>query len=400
MKPTFAVRQDKELTGRYVVTFHEDAVNEGLAILADKVGLRDLLHTNDMPLQAINVDREIPKDGAVFDELGICVVNCEKTLADRIKQHVHHSPIMEVEEEHQVHAMEPTVSSGKNYLDTANESWGMRAIGATNSKWMGDGIRIALLDTGVDSDHVDFAGRNIVGDQTFLADAASQDTFGHGTHCAGTIFGPRKPVDAPGYGIAPNAELLVGHVIDENHNGTERSLLAGLNWAIAQKCHVVSLSVGAPVDNPSVAFEQVGIRALKRGCLIVASAGNSSEREKNEFGFVHRPANNRSILAVGAVDADLSVADFSVRGSKRQGGEIDLVAPGVDIFSAWTRPQNYRSISGTSMATPFVAACAVLHAEATGLRGAALWDALEKAARPVPGSHVDIGAGMVAVPEE
>jgi subtilisin family serine protease len=142
----------------------------------------------------------------------------------------------------------------------------------------------------------------------------------------------------------------------------------------------------------------VAQRALKRGTLIVAAAGNESRRDTGVINPVGRPANSPSIMAVGALDSDLNIAYFSNRGINPQGGQVDIAGPGVNIYSSWPMPTQYRTISGTSMATPHVAGIAALHAEASGLRGQELWNLLVKTARRLTLASEDVGAGLVQAP--
>ena len=139
--------------------------------------------------------------------------------------------------------------------------------------------------------------------------------------------------------------------------------------------------------------------ALNAGCLIVAAAGNNANRSAGNFGFVGRPANSRSFMAVGALDSQLKVANFSARDTVRSGGTaVDIAGPGVDVHSSWPMPTRYRSIAGTSMATPHVAGIAALWAEKTGLRGASLWQQLIVNARGLRRPIADVGRGLVQAP--
>lgn len=400
MKPSFDIRDEEELTGRHIITFHPDAADEGLELVRKHAGLAKLEHSRDYPGQVINTQADMQR-GGVFDELDICVVSCAKSQIDRLDEHSGRSAIMKIEPEHRVYAMDGAAigePESETYLDSANESWGVQATRVTESPYSGAGIRVAVLDSGIDALHPDFAESRLGSLKAFLGDGDVDDQNGHGTHCAGVIAGSREPASAPVYATAPGAEIFIGKVVGADGLGDDRSLLAGINWALANKCDIVSMSIGATVESPSFAFEQVGRRALARNCLIVAAAGNNAIRQEGKLGFVNRPANNVSILAVGAVDRQLAIAPFSVGASKVTGGEVDIVGPGVEVFSAWTSPEKYRTISGTSMATPFVAGVAALHAEAGQIRGRALWDRLEKTTRQLPASKVDVGAGLVQAP--
>ncbi len=279
-------------------------------------------------------------------------------------------------------------------------TWGIRAIGADLSPYTGRGIRIAVLDTGFDFAHPDFAGRQVQG-ASFVPGEDAQDYQGHGTHCAGTAAGPGATDSHPRYGVATAADIYVGKVLGSS-GGREGWVLAGMDWAIRQGCEVVSMSLGRTVqigEPHDPIYEQVGLRALDRGTLIVAAAGNDSSRHRGRVRPVNAPANAPSILAVGAIDDRGRVADFSNGGINGDGGEVNLCAPGVDVVSAYPMPQRYARLSGTSMATPHVAGVAAMFAEADSrLRGRALWEALRRSARDI-GLPIEAGgSGLVQAP--
>ena len=153
---------------------------------------------------------------------------------------------------------------------------------------------------------------------------------------------------------------------------------------------------GEPFDP---AYERAAAYALENGSLIVAAAGNESERR---FGFiapVGAPANSPSILAVAALDQSLMEADFSCGGINDNGGEVDIAAPGVAIYSSWPLPRGYRRLSGTSMACPHVAGLAALHAESSGgLRGTALAQQVIASVQDIGRPQRDTGAGLAIAP--
>ncbi|MGH2339850.1 S8 family serine peptidase [Segnochrobactraceae bacterium EtOH-i3] len=290
---------------------------------------------------------------------------------------------------------------GERSVDTQASTWGLERVGAPLSAFTGAGIRIAVLDTGFDAGHPDFFGRPLTR-KSFVADGSVDDIRGHGTHCVGTALGPAGTSGRPRYGVAPDAEIYVGKVLDDAGVGAEGDILAGIAWAIETRCHVISLSLGRPVrigETPSLVYERLARHALEAGSLIVAAAGNDSSRAFGYIAPVSEPANAPSILAVGALTPDDTIAAFSCGGINPQGGEVDLVAPGEMIFSAFPMPRGYNSLSGTSMACPHVAGVAALWAQSDpSLRGRRLWDALLASAQSLALSRRDIGAGVVQAP--
>ena len=285
-------------------------------------------------------------------------------------------------------------------FDESAMTWGVQATGANGTNYSGQGIRLAILDTGLDLKHPDFTHRGAVS-RSFIEGQTAQDGNGHGTHCAGIAAGPLSPASGPRYGIAYEAELYIGKVLSDEGSGGDGGVLEGINWAIENGCQVVSMSLGTPVQpgqSYSKIFEEVGRRALAAGTLIVAAAGNDSQRPA-DIAPVSHPANCPSIMAVAAIDRTMHIAPFSSGGLEPEGGEIDLAAPGVDVLSAWPAPELYNTISGTSMATPFVAGIAALYAEAdTSHRSQALFDILTQQARPIDLPARDAGAGIVQAP--
>jgi subtilisin family serine protease len=164
-----------------------------------------------------------------------------------------------------------------------------------------------------------------------------------------------------------------------------------MNWAIANKCAVISMSLRAAVP-PQPSYTAAGAAALANGCLIIAASGNDSLRP-SIIKPAGAPANSPTIMSVAAVDSALRVASFS------NGGKVDIAGPGVNTFSSWPRPVLHNTISGTSMATPHVAGCAALWAQTSpALRGLLLRARLIASARQLPLPASDVGAGLVQAP--
>jgi len=441
-------------TGRYLVLFREDATDEGLKHLKKVTGRAVANAADILTAGSVEPGKSVSGDFHL-ETLGVAVVDSppEQMQSMAADAGTESSPILAVEPERYVYAFAapalvpvpleeeqpspfmPTaaatpleyligyrdavdhiVSKVMDRLGTAealasgfpvpaawNETqftWGLQATNVPHSRFSGKGVRVSVLDTGMDLGHPDFAGRTIT-PQSFVAGQTVQDGHGHGTHCIGTSCGPRNPGRQPRYGIAFGAEIFPGKVLNNQGSGTDGQILAGIDWAIRNQCAVVSMSLGAaaqPGQPFSAIFEQVARRALRAGTLIVAAAGNESRRPQ-VIRPVGHPANCPSILAVGALDPKIQVAFFSNGGLNPSGGRVDIAAPGVNVRSSWPRPTLYNTISGTSMATPHVAGIAALLAESQPhARGLALWALVVQHARHLAIPVRDVGAGIIQAP--
>jgi subtilisin family serine protease len=171
-------------------------------------------------------------------------------------------------------------------------------------------------------------------------------------------------------------------------------------WAIARGARVISMSLGAQVQPGELfpqTYEILAQRALERGTVMVAAAGNDSNRPPSILP-VSRPANCPSILAVAALDKSITPSFFSNGGTNGQGGEINIAAPGRDVRSA-APGGGYQTMNGTSMATPHVAGVLALLAEANPNASAAeLVASLQSGAFPLTQPVRDVGAGLLQAP--
>ncbi len=439
-----------ETTGRYLVLLDTDNIDDGLRAMDDSAGIRHVAHSADFRDHSPSGEQLASEESLVFDELGVAVVTMEPGQAQALNAAtMRGGSVIAVEPERVVRAIEepdpdsylpapPTfpdqeiitipVDYLKGYRDAVNHlvdrllpqeqeaksllgrsdavtdgsiTWGLDVTKAAASKYSGLGLKVAVLDTGFDLTHPDFVGR-AVSSKSFIDGEEVQDGNGHGTHCIGTACGSMLPEILPRYGVAYNSEIYAGKVLSNEGSGADGGILAGINWAIASGCEVISMSLGAmvlPGQRYSAVYENVGRRALRRGSLIIAAAGNDSFRQFGVIVPVSHPANCPSIMAIAALRPNLKIASFSNGGINRNGGQIDLAAPGVDVYSSWPMPTRYSTISGTSMATPHVAGLAALHAEATGARGRELWAQLTQRAWRLSLPSRDVGSGLAQAPD-
>ncbi|HWC12458.1 MAG TPA: S8 family serine peptidase [Acidimicrobiales bacterium] len=264
------------------------------------------------------------------------------------------------------------------------EAWGISAVGADVSSFTGAGIVVSVLDTGIDSAHPAFAGVTLV--QEDFSGSGNGDVQGHGSHCAGTIFG--RDVDGARIGVARGVDrALIGKVLGDDGGGSSEMLFNGIQWAVEGGANVISMSLGFdfpglvsrltsegwPVDlATSVALEAYrgnlrmfdalmdlvqAREAFGPGTVVVAAAGNESKREQNPDYEIAAslPAAAEGVVSVGALGQDggaLSVAPFSNTFPQVSG-------PGVNVKSVKVGGGT-RNLNGTSMACPHVAGVAAL----------------------------------------
>lgn len=211
----------------------------------------------------------------------------------------------------------------------------------------GEGIKVFILDTGIDADHPDLVANLRTGKSFVTSESSTDDFNGHGTHCAGTVaaaFNNQGVV-----GVAPYAYLYPVKVLSSTGSGSWSWLIAALDWIMDKKgARIASMSLGG-LGAPQ-ALADMCEAAYDDGVLLVAAAGNSGPAN-NTVGF---PAKYPHVMAVSAIDSNDTIAVFSSRGP-----EVEITAPGVSVLST-TRGGGYGNLSGTSMACPHVSGVAAL----------------------------------------
>ena len=204
-------------------------------------------------------------------------------------------------------------------------------------------VKVAVIDTGIDLKHPDLKDNIKGGYNAITPRFSANDNNGHGTHVAGIIAALDNTIGV--VGVAPQMDLYSVKVLDKFGSGYLSDVIEGIDWSIANKVNIINMSLGSP-DNV-LSFHDAVARAYNAGIVVVAAAGNSGQS-------VLYPAAYPEVIAVSATNNNDGIADFSSRGP-----EVDLSAPGVDIYSTY-KGSAYKTLSGTSMASPHVAGVAAL----------------------------------------
>ncbi len=256
--------------------------------------------------------------------------------------------------------------------------WNLEAIGAYKAQQYGsgDGVRVAVIDTGVDYSHSLLSGRfgSDKGYDFVKNDSEPMDENGHGTHVAGIVAGE-------GCGVAPGCTLYAVRVLDANGSGSESDAIAGIEWCIKNNVGVANMSFGSEVA--SRALEEICTIAWQRGILLVAAAGNSG------YGANYPAAFGDPVIAVAAVDEELQHPDFSNIYETN-----DIAAPGVNVVSTYPG-EKYATLTGTSMASPHVAGSLALAKSVSS--GDSQLEELMKANADSYNDPEAFGAGLVRV---
>jgi major intracellular serine protease len=238
--------------------------------------------------------------------------------------------------------------------------WGVKQIQApeiweTGEK--GSGIVVAILDTGVDKDHPDLKGQ-IIGGRNFTNEGNSKnysDGNGHGTHVAGTIAACENGSGV--VGVAPEAKLLIGKVLDSNGSGNYDQIRKGILWATdwrgenGERVRVINMSLGGSYNDPRQ-YKAI-LEACSAGIVVVVAAGNEGDgtEETYEYGY---PSLYQECVTVAACDENKKLAYFS-----NNHLQVDMIGAGVKVMSTYPKSQ-YAALSGTSMATPHIAGALAL----------------------------------------
>jgi len=227
--------------------------------------------------------------------------------------------------------------------------WGLKMLSVPDwwATTKGEGIKVAVLDTGASLEHPDLKD-NIKDSCDFTGSSSGvKDIEGHSTHCCGIIAAIDNGIGV--IGVAPRSSLYVCKVLSDNGCGDYNQIASGIDWAISKGVDIISMSLGSPLDSSEL-YNAVK-RAYDKGIIIVCAAGNDGDNHGDNINY---PAKYSEVIAVGSIDQNMQRSTFSSVGK-----ELTVMAPGGKIYSCFA-PDKYAILSGTSMATPFISGLCAL----------------------------------------
>lgn len=365
IKPTERVKAIESIGGKVLREFH--LIDALVATIPDNI--------KDADISSLNGVISIEEDKYLkwIDDIAVALpLSSVETVLKQIKAG-----------EYEVTENLPTPAAQEITDEEKEIPWGVKRVNAS-AAWpitMGEGVKVAVIDTGVDYTHPDIQGNyadgyNAITLSTSPADA--MDDNGHGTHVAGTIAAvwDNKGVA----GVAPGTRLYGVKVLDYDGSGTLSWIITGIEWAVDNQMSIINMSLGGPY--PAASLEHAVTAAYKKGVTIICAAGNTSEE-------VNYPAKYPESIAVSASDSSDQIAAFSSRGP-----EIAFIAPGVDVYST-TPGASYSAKSGTSMASPHVAGLAALAISLGADTPVKVKEALVKAAVKLDLQPEEQGSGLI-----
>ncbi|MGW6055075.1 S8 family serine peptidase [Streptomyces sp. NPDC055189] len=293
---------------------------------------------------------------------------------------------------------------GRVEADMAQSNEQIGTPAAWEAGLTGKGVKVAVLDTGVDVGHPGLKDR-VAATKSFIPGEEVADRNGHGTHVTSTVGGSGAESEGnKEKGVAPGADLSVGKVLSDEGSGSESQIIAGMEWAAKDVgAKVVSMSLGSQEASDGTDPMAAAVNTLSKdtGALFVIAAGNNGAPAS-----IGSPGAADSALTIGAVDSDDRAAYFTSQGPRYGDNALkpDLSAPGVDILAARSQlapgEGYYTEMSGTSMATPHIAGVAALLAEKhPDWSGVRLKDALMSTSKQLDASVYELGSGRVSVPD-
>lgn len=248
------------------------------------------------------------------------------------------------------------------------------------TEYKGEGVKIGILDTGIDYNHGDLnvkGGVSVDGNKDDYI-----DENGHGTNVAGVIGGLNRNKNI--YGIAPKSELYSIKALDRNGDGSNKEIIEGVKWAIYHNIDILNMSISSNLYSKDV--YNILKEADKAGIFVVAPAGNSGYSSKSNISY---PAKFHTVMSVGSVNKQLQRSFFS-----NVGKELDIMAPGEDVLTTGIN-NDYTKESGTSIAAPYISGtAAVLLSIDPGLTNKDIETILKSSASRL-GKKYEYGKGLV-----
>ena len=226
--------------------------------------------------------------------------------------------------------------------------YGVRMVGAP-LEWhetMGEGVKVGIIDTGIDTDHPELAGRIRDGINT-VNGGDIEDENGHGTHIAGIIAAEKNGIGV--VGVAPKADLYIAKAFSGDGTSNFPSIEKAINWMIDKKVNIVNMSFSSTAGGK--VYTELIRRLHHSGISVICAAGNEGEQGDNTIGY---PAKFPETVAVSAVDINKHIASFSSKGTS-----AEICAAGIDIYSTYLNG-GYAVLSGTSMAAPIITGAVAL----------------------------------------
>lgn len=330
---------------------------------------------NQLVSQRINIVRALPLIGGFL---------CDIPETDALKLSMLGS-VKWVEKDSVVYVIGQTPTLGRRiFFDSV--PWGVRRIGAPKvwEQTRGKGVRVGILDTGIDLDHPDLVPNLAEGTNILNPDQLPDDDNGHGTHVAGIVGAARTGRGV--IGVAPEAGLIPIKAFNEKGEARISAVIQGIEWAVNNQIQVLNMSFGT--NQASFALRRAINAAHKKGLVLIAATGNDKQKTVADY-----PARFRNVLGVGATNILDEVVDFSIGGYG-----LDLVAPGKDILSSFIGG-GLKTMSGTSMAAAHVSGVAALIlAIMPELNPDEVYDLIVEAAEPLGGvAAPEQGAGLLDV---
>ncbi|GAA0315631.1 hypothetical protein GCM10008967_02740 [Bacillus carboniphilus] len=319
----------------------------------------------EIPLEYINqLGFELMYTYSSIDSVAV------KGTSSQLNQLVNIIPVRIITENKPAQVTSTTISNTSPPISNQSQthSWGYETINispSVSNGLTGKGVRVAILDTGIDTEHPDLV---VKGGTCVAKECPSgfDDNNGHGTHVAGIISAQDNQIGV--LGIAPNVDLYAIKALDQNGDGSTATILAGVEWAIQNEMDIVNLSVTTKADDP--ALRSILQKASEQGILLIASSGNYGTQDTGTNTMMY-PAKYPTVIAVGGVTEEMTRVRTSSTGE-----ELELAAPGEDILSTFPADisiegkdsMGYVLMTGTSMAAPFVTGILALQKESDPAR--------------------------------